>query len=145
MTGAAGSLPVVGGVVGGAAGAGPNSNINPLPFKGVRDFVLVAIPLTDISQIPGADPVGAFSISVIATLLSMLKKDPLSLFAPSLPIPALVKRDLPELHKRDIPELAKRQFGFLPSLSSGIPGVGVGALPGSGIPGMFADCIDVPV
>jgi hypothetical protein len=78
--------------------------------------------------------VGSFSISVIATLLSLLKKDPLSLFGPALPIPALVKRDLPELHKRGIPELAKRQLS-LPSLSTGVPGIGIGALPLSGVPG----------
>jgi hypothetical protein len=65
-----------------------------------------------------------------------LKKDPLSLFAPSLPIPALVKRDLPQLHEQGVAELAKRQFG-LPSLSQGIPGVGVGSLPLSGITGKF--------
>lgn len=90
--------------------------------------------VANASKLPNSDPVGAFSISVIATLLSLLKKDPLSLFAPSLPIPALVKRDLPEIHKRGIPELAKRQFA-LPSLSQGIPGVGVGSLPLSGISG----------
>lgn len=96
-------------------------------------------PIANDEQIPGTDPVGAFSISVIATLLSLLRKDPLSLFAPSLPIPGLVKRDLPHLHKRDIPELARRQLPGLPSLSSGVPGIGVGSLPLSGVPGLSPD------
>lgn len=64
----------------------------------------------------------------------MLKKDPLSLFAPALPVRALLKRDAPELHDSAMPdlELAKRQ---LPTLSSGLSGVGVGGLPLSGIQG----------
>ena len=59
----------------------------------------------------------------------------MSLFAPSLPIPALVKRDMPELHAAGIPQLAARQLPGLPSLSAGIPGVGIGGAAGSGIPG----------
>ncbi|KAF2002850.1 hypothetical protein P154DRAFT_520620 [Amniculicola lignicola CBS 123094] len=108
-------------------------------------------------KIPGSDPLGAFGISIVAVLLGLLKKDPASLFAPQLPISTLVKRDLPELVER-IPELElaerglpKRQIGLpvpgntgivppaLPSLSQGIPGVGFGALPGSGIPGISPD------
>lgn len=133
VAGAANSIPVVGPTVGGA--------VNSLPVVGggsspVNPAVLNPAPLTGI---PGSDPVGAFSISVIATLLSLLKKDPLSLFGPALPIPGLVKRDLPELHRAGVPELAKRQLSLLPSLSTGIPGVGVGALPLSGVPGVPPD------
>lgn len=138
VAGAVNSLPVVGSG-GPASVAKANPNINSLPFAGVSTFTIIKFPRADVVQIPGTDPVGSFSISVVATLLSMLRNDPLALFAPSLPIPALVKRDLPDLHKRGIPELAKRQLNFLPSLSSGIPGVGVGSLPGSGIPGTFAE------
>jgi hypothetical protein len=67
----------------------------------------------------------------------------MSLFSASLPIPALVKRDvphleerLPEFHIQEISdEMVKRQVPGLPSLSGGIPGVGIGSLPLSGIPG----------
>lgn len=46
----------------------------------------------------------------------------------------LIKRDLP--HLSDTFEIEKRQIaGLLPSLSSGVPGVGIGSLPLSGIPG----------
>jgi hypothetical protein len=96
-------------------------------------------------QIKGTDPVGGLGVGIIATLLSLLKKDPMSLFAPSLPIPALAKRDVPHLAERtaefEVPELQKRQLGLpvpntgVPSLSQGIPGIGIGSLVGSGIPG----------
>jgi uncharacterized membrane protein YeaQ/YmgE (transglycosylase-associated protein family) len=128
----AGSLPVVGGVL---------ANINPAPLTGICNLSIGYMKVTDMCfQIPGSDPVGAFSISVIATLLSLLKKDPMSLFAPSLPslpIPKLLKRDLPELH--EVAEHEKRQLNSLPSLSTNLPGVGVGGLPLSGIPGISPD------
>ena len=77
------------------------------------------------------------SVSIIACLLSLLKKDPLSLFGGlggGAPVSRLLKRDLP--HLSGALEVEKRQLGgILPSLSSGIPGIGIGSLPLSGIPG----------
>ncbi|KAF2706786.1 hypothetical protein K504DRAFT_447677 [Pleomassaria siparia CBS 279.74] len=98
----------------------------------ISDAPLPALPVC----VPGNDPVGAFSISVISVLLSLLKKDPVSLFAPSLPILALVTRDMPEHHAMRIPQLDDRQLGGLPlpSLSQRISGVGIASLPLCGIP-----------
>jgi hypothetical protein len=97
-----------------------------------------------MNQVPGSDPVGGLSISIIATLLSLLKKDPLSLFGGGLGgTGGLVKRDVPELadvfemEKRELSRVHKKRQLSLPSLSGGLPGVGVGALPLSGIPGRF--------
>lgn len=100
-------------------------------------MIFVAPVHPDINgQIPGSDPLGAFSISVVATLLSLLKKDPLSLFSPqTLPVSAPVKRGLSDDDlAAELPELEhiKRQ---LPSLSTGLTGVGIGGLPTSGFPG----------
>lgn len=114
------------------------------------------IRMANSLQIPGSDPVGGFAISIIATLLSLLKRDPLSLFGGGLgglPLPLLVKRDVPHLADR-VPELSdakylKRQFSTqtsvsnsntgiatsLPSFSQGLPGVGIGSLPLSGVTG----------
>ena len=100
---------------------------------------------------------GGLGVGIIATLLSLLKKDPMSLFAPSLPIPALVKRDVPDLARRtaefEVSELQKRQLGLplpstgstgVPSLSQGIPGIGIGSLVGSGIPGTYIHTQSIP-
>ena len=74
----------------------------------------------------------------------MLKKDPLSLFGGGLgaSIPSLVRRDTPHLEEHLVgepftPEVLKRQLPTtsLPSLSQGIGGVGIGALPLSGVQG----------
>ncbi|CAI6250132.1 unnamed protein product [Periconia digitata] len=117
VSSAAGGLPIAGPPVSGA--------VNSIPA-----------PLSP--PLPNSEPLGAFSIAIVATLLSLLKKDPLSLFAPSLPVRALVKRDLPELHAAGIPELhvAKRQ---LPSLSTGSPVGGIGNLPLGSVTGISPD------
>jgi hypothetical protein len=86
--------------------------------------------------VPGSDPVGGLSISIISTLLSLLKKDPLSLFGGGLGgIGGLIKRDIPELadvfeiEKRELSHVHKKRQLSLPSLSGGLPGIGVGSLP----------------
>lgn len=80
---------------------------------------------------------GSVSISIIATLLSLLKKDPLSLFGGLAGTGGLLKRNIPEL--ADAFEIEKRQLANLPSLSAGLPGVGIGGLPLSGVPGMYLE------
>ncbi|KAL1607848.1 hypothetical protein SLS60_002786 [Paraconiothyrium brasiliense] len=149
-----GSLPVVGGAVAPVAGAvGGLTSGSPLGAVGSTGVVNTANGLVNsvlpgpypLDQgVPGSDPVGGLSISIIATLLSLLKKDPLSLFGGLGGASALVKRDLPELadafeiERRQLTHHEKRQLS-LPSLSSGLPGVGVGGLPLSGIPGVSPD------
>ncbi|KAK3203711.1 hypothetical protein GRF29_106g436842 [Pseudopithomyces chartarum] len=124
--GVAGSVPVVGGAIQGVTntvGSTLNSALpGPYPLGG---------------GFPGSDPVGGLSISIIATLLSLLKKDPLSLFGGLGGTGGLLKRDVPELAEAF--EIEKRQLAGLPSLSTGIPGIGIGALPLSGIPGVSPD------
>ena len=89
---------------------------------------------------------GAFSVAVIATMFSLLRRDPLAIFAggSGLPIPTLVRRDLPKVYEAALPEinmieehrrqLSKRQ-ATIPSLSGELPGAGVGGIPGSGLAG----------
>ncbi|KAL5378444.1 hypothetical protein PMIN02_011214, partial [Paraphaeosphaeria minitans] len=129
----AGSVPVVGGAVQGAVNTVGQT---------VNSALLGPYPLNQ--GVPGSDPVGGLSISIIATLLSLLKKDPMSLFGGGLGgIGGLIKRDLPELadqleiEKRSLSHTHKKRQLSLPSLSSGVPGVGLGALPLSGVPGTY--------
>ncbi|KAK7193581.1 hypothetical protein PSPO01_00254 [Paraphaeosphaeria sporulosa] len=131
----AGSVPVVGGAVQGA--------VNTVG-QAVNSALLGPYPLNQ--GVPGSDPVGGLSVSIIATLLSLLKKDPLSLFGGGLGgIGGLIKRDLPaladqlEIEKRSLSHAHKKRQLSLPSLSTGVPGVGVGALPLSGVPGVSPD------
>ncbi|KAJ4296774.1 hypothetical protein N0V90_006822 [Kalmusia sp. IMI 367209] len=122
-------VSAVGGAVSGAVNTGGAAstvpNLGPYPIG---------------NGVPGTDPVGGLSISIIATLLSLLKKDPLSLFG-GLGVGStggLLKRDLPEL--ADAFEIERRQLSAtLPSMSTGVSGIGIGSLPLSGVQGVSPD------
>ncbi|KAF2653873.1 hypothetical protein K491DRAFT_497779 [Lophiostoma macrostomum CBS 122681] len=139
----ASGIPIVGGVANNAVGGVTNTVGKVAPNLN---------PYYALNGIQGTDPVGGLGVGIIATLLGLLKKDPMSLFAPSLPVSTLAQRDIPHLAERtaefEVPELQRRQLGVpvpstgstaLPSLSQGIPGVGIGSLVGSGIPGVSPD------
>lgn len=87
---------------------------------------------------------------MIAALLSILKKDPQSLFSGGVGgIGGLIKRDLPELadqfeiEKRSLSDAHKKRQLPLPSFSTGVPGVDIGSLPLSGLLGMHTLFITV--
>ncbi|KAJ4353391.1 uncharacterized protein N0V89_005120 [Didymosphaeria variabile] len=143
-----GAIPPVAGAVGSAVGGALGTVVGaaagvPAAVQSTVNTVLPG-PYPLDQGMPGSDPVGGLSISIIATLLSLLKKDPLSLFGGMGGTGGLIKRDLPELadafeiERRQLNTHEKRQAS-LPSLSTGLPGVGVGSLPLSGIPGVSPD------